>query len=255
MSLVAVWSDGYLAHDAKWLVWVGACASMATKKPTGPTSCEVSCTGQASRCSRRRARSRADRSHPPIGDDRLPGARIPGLDRGRIYRGTGSIGSCPTRSHIPAPLAPTRPGSRRAGQQWRASTAWTPPRRLAPALTAGPGQRWTAPLTAARMVHDGAPAVYAPVRPPGHHAGTSYFGGSCYLNNVAIAADWLSAPGATAVAVLDIDAHHGNGTQEIFYERTDVHYFSIHVDPGEGWFPHWCGFAGETGAGTAQVQI
>jgi acetoin utilization deacetylase AcuC-like enzyme len=54
------------------------------------------------------------------------------------------------------------------------------------------------------------------------------------------------------VAIVDIDAHHGNGTQQIFYERGDVHYFSIHVDPGEGWFPHWCGFAGETGAGAGE---
>jgi acetoin utilization deacetylase AcuC-like enzyme len=54
------------------------------------------------------------------------------------------------------------------------------------------------------------------------------------------------------VAIIDIDAHHGNGTQEIFYERKDVHYHSIHVDPGEGWFPHWCGFSGETGAGEGE---
>jgi len=107
-------------------------------------------------------------------------------------------------------------------------------------------------LTAADLVRDGAPAVYAPVRPPGHHAGTSYFGGSCYLNNVAIAAHWLRNQGAAPVAIVDIDAHHGNGTQEIFYERNDVHYLSIHVDPGEGWFPHWCGFAGETGAGAGK---
>ncbi len=51
------------------------------------------------------------------------------------------------------------------------------------------------------------------------------------------------------MAIIDIDAHHGNGTQQIFYERSDVHYHSIHVDPGQGWFPHWCGFAEETGAG------
>jgi acetoin utilization deacetylase AcuC-like enzyme len=107
-------------------------------------------------------------------------------------------------------------------------------------------------LTAARLVRDGAAAAYAPVRPPGHHAGSSYFGGSCYLNNVAIAAQWLSGQGAGLVAIVDIDAHHGNGTQEIFYERSDVHYHSIHVDPGEGWFPHWCGFAEETGTGAGE---
>jgi acetoin utilization deacetylase AcuC-like enzyme len=103
-------------------------------------------------------------------------------------------------------------------------------------------------LTAAALVREGAPAAYAPVRPPGHHAGTSYFGGSCYLNNVAVAANWLATTSGEQVAIVDIDAHHGNGTQEIFYQRGDVHYHSVHVDPGEGWFPHWCGFAGETGA-------
>jgi acetoin utilization deacetylase AcuC-like enzyme len=107
-------------------------------------------------------------------------------------------------------------------------------------------------LTAAALVRDAAQAVYAPVRPPGHHAGTTYFGGSCYLNNVAVAANWLVAEGAGPVAIVDIDAHHGNGTQQIFYERNDVHYHSIHVDPGEGWFPHWCGFADEIGAGPGE---
>jgi acetoin utilization deacetylase AcuC-like enzyme len=106
-------------------------------------------------------------------------------------------------------------------------------------------------LTAAALVRDGAQAAFAPVRPPGHHAGSTYFGGSCYLNNAAVAANWLAADAGT-VAIVDIDAHHGNGTQEIFYERADVHYHSIHVDPGEGWFPHWCGFAEETGAGDGE---
>jgi acetoin utilization deacetylase AcuC-like enzyme len=104
-------------------------------------------------------------------------------------------------------------------------------------------------LSAAALVRSGHRAAYAPVRPPGHHAGTSYFGGSCYLNNAAIAAEWLSGQDAGPVAIVDIDAHHGNGTQQIFYQRGDVHYMSIHVDPAEGWFPHWCGFPEETGTG------
>ena len=75
------------------------------------------------------------------------------------------------------------------------------------------------------------------------------YGGSCYLNNSAVAAASLVDKFAGPVAVLDIDAHHGNGTQEIFYERADVLVGSIHVDPGAGWFPHFLGFAGETGSG------
>ena len=92
-------------------------------------------------------------------------------------------------------------------------------------------------------------AAYALCRPPGHHATRSAYGGSCYLNNAAVAAEALRAAGHGRVAVIDIDAHHGNGTASIFYDRADVLYGSVHVDPGAGWFPHVVGFADETGAG------
>jgi len=75
------------------------------------------------------------------------------------------------------------------------------------------------------------------------------FGGSCYLNNSAAAAARMRAAGTSPVAVLDVDAHHGNGTQAIFYEDAEVLTGSVHVDPGAGWFPHYLGFEGETGAG------
>jgi acetoin utilization deacetylase AcuC-like enzyme len=104
-------------------------------------------------------------------------------------------------------------------------------------------------LTAADAVLAGAPAAYAAVRPPGHHAGRDFFGGSCYLNNAACAAQYLRTHGASLVAIVDIDAHHGNGTQEIFYARDDVAFASVHVDPAAGWFPHFAGFAGERGTG------
>jgi acetoin utilization deacetylase AcuC-like enzyme len=106
-----------------------------------------------------------------------------------------------------------------------------------------------AALTAASLVTAGQRASYALCRPPGHHAGPDGYGGSCYLNNAALAAEALRRSGASQVAVLDIDAHHGNGTQAIFYGRPDVFYGSVHVDPGAGWFPHYMGFAGERGAG------
>jgi acetoin utilization deacetylase AcuC-like enzyme len=73
------------------------------------------------------------------------------------------------------------------------------------------------------------------------------FGGSCYLNNSAIAAQYLRDNGVARVAVLDLDAHHGNGAQAIFWERADVLTASIHVDPARGWFPHFLGFADEHG--------
>jgi acetoin utilization deacetylase AcuC-like enzyme len=106
-----------------------------------------------------------------------------------------------------------------------------------------------ATLTAVDLVESGVPVAYALTRPPGHHATRSAFGGSCYLNNAAVAAEALRSGGAERVAIVDIDAHHGNGTQALFYERGDVFYGSLHVDPGAGWFPHFVGFADESGAG------
>ncbi len=106
-------------------------------------------------------------------------------------------------------------------------------------------------LTAADLVLDGKPVAYACCRPPGHHATMDAIGGSCYLNNTALAAARLADSGRGPVAVIDIDAHHGNGTQSIFYEDPQVLTASLHVDPGHGWFPHFLGFAGETGSGPA----
>lgn len=104
--------------------------------------------------------------------------------------------------------------------------------------------------TAARTVASGSRSAYAACRPPGHHAGRAFFGGSCYLNNAAIAVvELMQAGGFATVTVLDLDAHHGNGTQEIFYRRADVGYGSVHVDPAAGWFPHFVGHATETGTG------
>jgi len=107
-------------------------------------------------------------------------------------------------------------------------------------------------LVAAGMVADGRPTVYALCRPPGHHATRAGYGGSCYLNNAAVAAQALRSAGHHRVAVIDLDAHQGNGTAQIFYDRGDVTYASVHVDPAAGWFPHLYGYADETGAGAGE---
>ncbi len=104
-------------------------------------------------------------------------------------------------------------------------------------------------LSAADHLLVGAPAAYAAVRPPGHHVGPDFYGGCCYLNSAACVAQHLVDQGAARVAVVDVDAHHGNGTQEVFWDREDVFVGSAHVDPGRGWFPHFTGFADEVGAG------
>lgn len=103
--------------------------------------------------------------------------------------------------------------------------------------------------SAVDLVGAGAPSAYALCRPPGHHVTRSAYGGSCYLNNAAVAAEALRRAGHERVAVIDVDAHHGNGTASIFYDRGDVFYGSVHVDPGAGWFPHVVGFADEAGEG------
>jgi acetoin utilization deacetylase AcuC-like enzyme len=113
---------------------------------------------------------------------------------------------------------------------------------------------WAASLAAASGAIAAADAVsagehaYALARPPGHHAYAARAGGHCYLNNAAIAAQRLRANGASRVAVLDIDSHHGNGTQGIFWDRSDVFFASIHGDPN-GYYPWYIGHAGEIGAG------
>jgi acetoin utilization deacetylase AcuC-like enzyme len=101
-------------------------------------------------------------------------------------------------------------------------------------------------LTAARELLSGRNAAYALVRPPGHHAESSFFGGFCYFNNAAIAANYLSKFGK--IAILDIDYHHGNGQQYIFYERKDVLTISIHGHPGFA-YPYFSGFYHERGEG------
>lgn len=104
-------------------------------------------------------------------------------------------------------------------------------------------------LAAVEALADGeARHTFALCRPPGHHAGADYFGGYCYLNNSAIAARLAVARGAGPVAVLDVDYHHGNGTQDIFYADGHVFFASIHADPRTD-FPYFWGHADECGTG------
>ncbi len=104
-------------------------------------------------------------------------------------------------------------------------------------------------LTAADLLLEGRRLAYALVRPPGHHAERKSFGGFCYFCNAAIAAHYFSGHGK--VAVLDLDYHHGNGQQDVFYERDDVLTVSIHGDPKFA-YPYFTGFADERGAGRGE---
>lgn len=105
-------------------------------------------------------------------------------------------------------------------------------------------------IAAADSAAGGANA-YALARPPGHHAYPARSGGHCYLNNAAIAAERLRAKGAARVAVLDIDSHHGNGTQGVFWQRPDVLFVSVHGDPNR-YYPWYTGHADEHGGGAGE---
>lgn len=119
-------------------------------------------------------------------------------------------------------------------------------------LTAGTWPAITAAadvaLTAIDQLAAGQRGVFALTRPPGHHAARDYCGGYCFFNNAAIAAQSLLDRGAKRVAILDVDYHHGNGTQDIFYQRDDVLFLSIHGDPATE-YPFFLGFADEHGEG------
>jgi acetoin utilization deacetylase AcuC-like enzyme len=105
--------------------------------------------------------------------------------------------------------------------------------------------------TAQRLVGAGARSAFALCRPPGHHAHHDMYGGYCFLNNAAIAAQGLLDGGARRVAILDVDFHHGNGTQDIFYGRDDVLFCSLHGQPEDA-FPYFLGYKDEKGAGKGE---
>ena len=107
-------------------------------------------------------------------------------------------------------------------------------------------------LTAADLVVDGGQkAAYGLCRPPGHHAARAMAGGYCFFNNAAIVAHDIARRTGEPVAILDVDVHHGNGTQQIFWRRDDVFYASIHADPAH-LYPFFLGYADEVGEGPGQ---
>jgi acetoin utilization deacetylase AcuC-like enzyme len=106
-------------------------------------------------------------------------------------------------------------------------------------------------LTAQKLIAGGEKSAFALCRPPGHHASSRLSAGYCYLNNAAIAAQAFIDQGSKRVAILDVDYHHGNGTQDIFYNRDDVLFLSIHADPAVD-YPFFLGYADELGVGKGE---
>jgi acetoin utilization deacetylase AcuC-like enzyme len=249
-SIPYVWSDAYDAHQAGGEVWVGV---------------RTAGTEVAERMERIRdalrdagARERPAQQHPDrhllaVHDaelldylrtawdawQRASLTEDPGQDRvvPYLFPHPGLLDGLPARE----PAAATA----RAGR-----FAYDTMTLIGPGTWPGARAAADVALTAVDLLVAGEPLAYACCRPPGHHATRSAFGGSCYLNNSAIAAAALSdRRSGVRVAVLDIDAHHGNGTQSIFYATAEVLTGSVHVDPGAGWFPHYVGFGAEAGVG------
>ncbi len=166
-------------------------------------------------------------------------------DAARLWREAGRTGDAipyafPIRGRRPLDL--TRIDALIGAHSFDATTPITPD-----SWAASYGSAQSA-LAATHAVLEGDRAAFALCRPPGHHAGADYCGGYCHLNTAAIAAQAARDAGVARVAILDIDYHHGNGTQDIFYDRSDVFYASVHADPRTD-YPFFWGHADETGDG------
>ncbi len=246
-----VWSDANGAHEAAGEIWVGV-RTEGTEVPSRAERIREALRAAGAR--EQSARRHRDERLLAVHDGALLGylrtawqgwkdaglTEDPGQDRvvPYLFPHPGLLDGLPAR-------LPTAAVARAGRFCYDTMTL------IGPGTWAGARAAADAALTAADLVLGGERLAYACCRPPGHHAARSAFGGSCYLNNAAIAAAALADRSTSEgpVAVLDIDAHHGNGTQSIFYSDADVLTGSLHVDPGAGWFPHYLGFAEEVGSG------
>jgi acetoin utilization deacetylase AcuC-like enzyme len=236
-----VWSDDCLRHEPEAEVWVGV-RTPATEVPARTVAIREALVAAG-------AREVAAVAHD---DSALLAVHDPALvEFLRTAWEEWSAAGLPSDQVVPYVFARLDLTSGRAPAAPTAT--WAKPGRFAydTMTLIGPGT-WDAAraavdvaLTAVDLVAEGEPLAYACCRPPGHHVTRSLYGGSCYLNNTAIAAAALLTHVGGPVAVVDVDAHHGNGTQELFLGRSDVRTASVHVDPGSGWFPHFLGFATE----------
>jgi acetoin utilization deacetylase AcuC-like enzyme len=252
LALPVVWSDRHRLHDPGGEVWVG----MRTPGTEVPERAErIRATLAAAGAPLVDARPQPDEAVLSVHGAELAGylalawedweaaglTTDPGQDRvvPYLFAHVGLLDEIP----------PVRPAAASARAGLFAYDTMT---LIGPGTWEGARAALDVAVTAADLVLEGAPVAYACCRPPGHHVTRRAFGGSCYLNNSAAAAARLRDAAGERVAVLDIDAHHGNGTQSIFYYEPEVLTGSVHVDPGAGWFPHLLGFASETGAGAGE---
>ena len=249
LATPVVWSDSHRLHEPGGEVWLGV-RTPGTELPARAERIREALAGRGARMVP--AEAQPDEAVLRVHDAALPAylaeaweewqaaglIRDPGQDRvvPYLFPHPGLLGD----------LAPEMPAAitARAGR-----FAYDTMTLIGPGTWEAARAAVDVAVTAADLVIAGERAAYACCRPPGHHATRVAFGGSCYLNNSAAAAARLRGALDGPVAVIDVDAHHGNGTQAIFYDDPELLVGSVHVDPGAGWFPHFLGFARETGAG------
>jgi acetoin utilization deacetylase AcuC-like enzyme len=236
LSLPLVWSDACLLHEPEAEIWAGV-RTPATEVPERARRVREALTEAGAR----------EVAATPHDDTALLAVHDPALvDFLSTIWDEWQAADLPSDRAVPSTFA-------RSDSSAPPTAVWAKPGLFAydTMTLIGPGT-WEAAraavdvaLTAVDLITGGEPIAYACTRPPGHHVTRTLYGGSCYLNNTAVAAAELQRTQGT-VTVVDIDAHHGNGTQELFRERADIRTASVHVDPGAGWFPHFVGFAAES---------
>jgi acetoin utilization deacetylase AcuC-like enzyme len=243
LSMPVVWSERHRLHEPGGEVWIGI-RTPGTEVPERADRIREALVAEGAPVVEAVAHgNEATRLHHPDLLDYLAGA----------WDGWERAGLTAEQDRVVPYIFP-HPGLTAAPRHAAAATARAGHFAFDTMTLIGPGT-WEAAraavdvaVTAADLVLRGAPAAYALCRPPGHHVTSTCFGGSCYLNNAAAAALRLR-DGHERIALLDVDAHHGNGAQSIFGEDASVRTASVHVDPGAGWFPHFLGFADETCGG------
>jgi len=246
-----VWSDECLRHEPGAEIWIGV-RTPATELPERALRIREALLAAG-------AREVPAAAHP---DDALLAVHDPALvEFLRTAWDEWAALGLPNDRVVPYVFAREELTSGRPAP--KPAAVWARPGRFAydTMTLIGPGT-WEAArgavdcaLTAVELVAGGERCAYACCRPPGHHVTRSLYGGSCYLNNSAVAAAALLERVGGPVAIVDIDAHHGNGTQELFRGRADVRTASVHVDPGEGWFPHFLGFAAENDESNLNLPV
>jgi len=246
--VIFVWSDDCLRHEPAAEIWVGT-STPATEVPERAARIRAALL----------AAGAEEVTATPHDDDALLAVHDASLvEYLRTAWDEWSSASLPADRVVPYVFAHRELGARRTPTAVSARAglfAYDTMTLIGPGTWEAARAAVDVALTAVDLVAEGAPLAYACCRPPGHHALHRAYGGSCYLNNTAVAAAALLRRLGGPVAVVDIDAHHGNGTQELFLERGDVRTASVHVDPGAGWFPHFVGFAAENDAANLNLPL